>query len=72
MANQGDNQDALLDKLDGLIQSGRSRRRRDQPPVLTDAIPRSGEDDIPTLTDAVEVPDTTQTEQPPEQPEEHA
>ena len=72
MASQGDNQDALLDKLDGLIQSGRARKRRDQPPVLTDAIPHSGEDDIPTLTDAVEVPGTAHTKQPPEQAEEHA
>ncbi len=69
MTDQGDNKDALLEKLDGLIQSGRARKRRDPPPVLTDAIPTNKEGDIPTLTDAVEMPGTSHTEQPAEQPE---
>lgn len=69
MTDQGDNKDALLEKLDGLIQSGRARKRRDAPPVLTDAIPTASESDIPTLTDAVEMPATSHTEQPAEQPE---
>ena len=68
-ADQGNDKDALLEKLDGLIQSGRARKRRDAPPVLTDAIPTASESDIPTLTDAVEMPATSHTEQPAEQPE---
>ena len=67
--DQGNDKDALLEKLDGLIQSGRARKRRDAPPVLTDAIPTASESDIPTLTDAVEVPNTSHAEQPEEQTE---
>ncbi|UCH48178.1 MAG: hypothetical protein JSU95_19510 [Betaproteobacteria bacterium] len=70
MADQGDNKDALLEKLDGLMQSGRARKRRDTPPVLTDAIPTARQGNIPTLTDVVELPDTSPTEQPAEQAEE--
>ena len=66
MADEGNNMDALLEKLDGLIQSGRARRRRDPPPVLTDAIPNASESEIPTLTDAVEIPDAG-TKQPAEE-----
>lgn len=66
MADEGNNKDALLEKLDGLIQSGRVRKRRDPPPVLTDAIPDASGSDIPTLTDAVEIPDT-RTKQPAEE-----
>ena len=69
MTDQGNDKDALLEKLDGLIQSGRARKRRDAPPVLTDAIPTASESDIPTLTDAVEMPDTSDVEQPAEQEE---
>lgn len=67
MTDQGDDKDALLEKLDGLIQSGRARRRRDPPPVLTDAIPSASESEIPTLTDAVEVPGTSRSDEPSEQ-----
>lgn len=70
MTDQGDDKDVLLEKLDGLIQSGRARRRRDPPPVLTEAIPAVNENNIPTLTDAVEVPETSDANQPAEQPEE--
>lgn len=72
MTDQGDDKDALLEKLDGLIQSGRARRRRDPPPVLTEAIPTVNENNIPTLTDAVEVPATSDANQPAEQPDEQA
>ena len=57
MADQGDNKDALLDKLDSLMKSGRARKQLDPPPLLTDAIPDADESSIPTLTDAVEIPD---------------
>lgn len=70
MTDQGDDKDVLLEKLDGLIQSGRARRRRDPPPVLTEAIPTVNENNIPTLTDAVEVPETSPANQPAEQPQE--
>ncbi len=72
MTDQGDDKDVLLEKLDGLIQSGRARRRRDPPPVLTEAIPTVNENNIPTLTDAVEVPATSDASQPAEQPDEQA
>ncbi len=72
MTDQGDDKDVLLEKLDGLIQSGRARRRRDPPPVLTEAIPTVNENNIPTLTDAVEVPATGDASQPAEQPDEQA
>ncbi len=72
MTDQGDDKDVLLEKLDGLIQSGRARRRRDPPPVLTEAIPTVNENNIPTLTDAVEVPATSDASQPAEHPDEQA
>ena len=72
MTDQGDDKDALLEKLDGLIQSGRARRRRDPPPVLMEAIPTVNENNIPTLTDAVEAPATSVANQPAEQPDEQA
>jgi hypothetical protein len=70
MADQDDNKDALLEKVDGLIRSGRARARRSPPPVLTDAIPSNSDTLIPTLTDAVAVPDVIPTEHSSEQPEE--
>lgn len=58
MAEQGDNKDALLDKLDNLMRSGRAPKRDDPPPLLTDPIPGASESAIPTLTDIVSTPDT--------------
>jgi hypothetical protein len=58
MTERGDNKDALLDKLDNLMRSGRAQKRRDPPPLLTDAIPKDNESSIPTLTDIVSTPDT--------------
>lgn len=52
--DEKDKESELLDKLDGLIRSGRGRKPRDPPPVLTEAIPDPTESAIPTLTDAVE------------------
>lgn len=72
MADPDNNKDALLEKLDGLIQSGRARKRRDPPPVLTDAIPSDRESDIPTLTDAVEVPEGSPANQPEQETEDPA
>ncbi len=72
MTDQGEDKDVLLEKLDGLIQSGRARRRRDPPPVLTEAIPTVNENNIPTLTDAVEVPATSDASEPAKQPDEQA
>jgi len=57
MAEQGDNKDALLEKLENLMRSGRARKRDDPPPLLTDAIPKANESVIPTLTDVVGTPD---------------
>lgn len=65
MANQGDNKDPLLEKLDGLMRSGRARKKMDPPPLLTDAIPSASESTIPTLMDAVEVSDTVPQERRP-------
>jgi len=56
MSEQGDNKDALLEKLDNLMRSSRARERLDPPPVLTDAIPKGDESTIPTLTDVVAAP----------------
>jgi hypothetical protein len=58
MVERGDDKDALLDKLDNLMRSGRAQKRRDPPPLLTDAIPKAAESTIPTLTDIVSTPDT--------------
>ncbi len=71
MADPLDDKDVLLEKLDNLMQSGRFRRRRDPPPVLTDAIPTADDSAIPTLTEAVEVPGSAQLQQP-EQPRQQA
>jgi hypothetical protein len=58
MAEQSDNKDALLEKLDNLMRSGRAPKRNDPPPVLTDTIPGASESSIPTLTDVVSAPET--------------
>lgn len=63
--DQNDKESELLDKLDGLIRSGRGRKRLDPPPVLTDAIPDPEESAIPTLTDAVESQVAKTADQPP-------
>jgi len=57
MEERGNNKDALLEKLDNLMRSGRAQKRQDPPPVLTDAIPGESESTIPTLTDVVSTPD---------------
>ena len=49
-----DKPDELLDKLDGLLRSGRKHYRRNRPPVLTDALADDSQDSIPTLTNAFE------------------
>ena len=55
--DRGNNKDALLEKLDNLMRSGRATKRHDPPPMLTDAIPKGSESNIPTLTDVVSTPD---------------
>ena len=52
--DDGDKPDDLLDKLDGLLRSGRKHYRRNKPPVLTDALADDSQDSIPTLTNAFE------------------
>ena len=52
--DDGDKPDELLDKLDGLLRSGRKHYRRNRPPVLTDALADDSQDSIPTLTNAFE------------------
>jgi hypothetical protein len=54
MADDDDKEDKLLDKLDGLMRSGRGPRPQHPPPVLTDAVPQPRAQAIPTLTDVVE------------------
>lgn len=54
MEDKSDKPDALLDKLDGFLRSGRSQKRRNTPPVLTDALPDDLQGSIPTLTNALE------------------
>ena len=56
MANNGDKPDALLNKLDSLMKSGRVENRSNTPPVLTEALPDDQQGPIPTLTDAIEKP----------------
>jgi hypothetical protein len=58
MANKSDGNDPLFDKLDNLMQSAHARKPHDPPPLLTDAVPEADESAIPTLTDAVEPPET--------------
>ena len=58
MTDRGNNKDALLEKLDNLMRSGRAQKRNDPPPVLNDTIPGESESNIPTLTDVVSTPDT--------------
>ena len=62
MADQGNKSDALLNKLDSLMQSGHARRKVDAPPLLTDTVPGLDHSAIPTLTDAVEFPEATPEE----------
>jgi len=52
--DDGDKPDELLDKLDGLLRSGRKNYRPNRPPVLTDALADDSQDSIPTLTNAFE------------------
>jgi len=54
MEDKGDKPDALLDKLDGFLRSGRRQKSRNTPPVLTDALPDDLQGSIPTLTNALE------------------
>ena len=56
MAERGDNDDPLLDKLDSLMQRGHAPQSHNPPPRLTDTVPDAGESAIPTLTDAVNAP----------------
>jgi len=58
MEERGNNKDALLEKLDNLMRSGRAPKRPDPPPLLTETIPKASESTIPTLTDVVSSPDT--------------
>jgi ribosomal 50S subunit-associated protein YjgA (DUF615 family) len=53
MADDHDKPDALLDKLDGFLRSGRAHHRRNKPPVLTDALSDDLTQPIPTLTNAI-------------------
>jgi hypothetical protein len=63
MADKGDSNDPLLNKLDSLMQTGHARKAHDPPPRLTDAVPQASGSAIPTLTDAVEVPPAPVPEQ---------
>jgi hypothetical protein len=62
MSGQEDSKDALIQKLDNLIRSGRAGKRQDPPPVLTDAIPETDQNAIPTLTDVVHAPEAPPAE----------
>lgn len=54
MGDDSDKPDALLDKLDGLMRSGRAPRHGSAPPVLTEALPDDLQGPIPTLTNAID------------------
>ena len=58
MSESSNNKDALLEKLDNLMRSGRAPKRPDPPPLLTDTSPKDRESAIPTLTDVVSSPGT--------------
>jgi len=53
MGDNSDKPDALLNKLDSLIRSGRAENRSNAPPVLTEALPDDQQGPIPTLTNAI-------------------
>ncbi len=53
MGDNSDKPDALLNKLDSLIRSGRAENRSNTPPVLTEARPDDQQGPIPTLTNAI-------------------
>lgn len=69
MANQSDSDDPLLNKLDSLMQSGHARKPHDPPPLLTDAVPEADGSAIPTLTDAVEIPQAPAEQDSPGEPD---
>jgi hypothetical protein len=70
MADQGDSNDPLLNKLDNLMQRGHARQSHDPPPRLTDTVPDVRDSDIPVLTDAVETPSAPAPEKKVEDPAE--
>ncbi len=72
MADQNSSKDALLNKLDNLMHSTHAKKRREPPPVLTDAVPTGNDNAIPTLTDAVDVPDSGVHGRPDQQPQQQA
>ncbi len=53
MGENSDEPDALLNKLDSLMKSGRPQNRRDTPPVLTEELADDQQGPIPTLTNAI-------------------
>lgn len=53
MGDNSDKPDALLNKLDSLMKSGRAENRSSTPPTLTQALPDDQQGPIPTLTNAI-------------------